>query len=463
MWAWILRRLRMDTHLPPTSVPTVWTHIQDIQPPEHSKAWIQRVARNVHTIIHQSPAITPIAALRRSLSSSVSTLSGGSDSSPVVVPISGFKPKLPSKALQKHASAKVLNDRRVRQGLFEQASSQKPQKYDTVAGHLPVCAQTEQDEELQKLHSDCLIYLNSLATPNANAPVIAVIATVAQRVAASLLQKSISRERPGYTKAAVSILHHLYNRHESVAKELCSGQVSFLDINVEHPPLETVLTRDLPTALACVYYLLITRYAQCWPSSVQYVSEQTSSSPSNIVLVRVAEGIGDRVWVSEDEDSLTDEEADELESDLFLLVRKTLDGQLNLMMSDKAEQLIHWRVIDNILKLHTNRPKTVGRALSVLEVTVKVSRCLEIMAGWSLRGHAWTDNFSRLEILVRLGRISGNNIKYRALDILEKAVHLNKYQADRMVQSESLVQAAGGLWEGSAHFAPVKSIYYQRT
>ncbi|KAG0096693.1 hypothetical protein BGZ93_004132 [Podila epicladia] len=180
-------------------------------------------------------------------------------------------------------------------------------------------------------------------------------------------------------------------------------------------------------------------------------------------MVKVAEGIGDRTWISEDEDSLSEKEAEELESDLFTLVGKTLEAQLKLMMSDKAEQLIYWRVIDNILKLHTNRLKMVGRALSVLEMMIKISRCLEIMAGWSLRKNSWTDDFSRLEILARLGRISGNNIKYRALDILEKAVHLNKHQADRMIENESLVQAAGGLWETSMHFAPGKSTYHQST
>lgn len=237
------------------------------------------------------------------------------------------------------------------------------------------------------------------------------MAAAAQSAAASLLQKSISRARPGYTKAAVSILRQLYDWNESGAKELCSGQVPFLDIMIECSPLETVLSHDLPTALACVYYLLITRYAQCWPSSHQYVSNQTcSSSSSNIVMVRVAEGIGDRAWISSDEDSLSEKEAEELESDLFTLAGKTLEGQLKLRMSDKAEQLIYWRVIDNILKLHSDRPKTVERAMSVLEVMIKVSRCLEIMAGWSLRGHTWTDDFSRLEILVRLGRISGNDV-----------------------------------------------------
>ncbi|KAF9334077.1 hypothetical protein BG006_002741 [Podila minutissima] len=400
----------------------------------------------------------PLAPSRRSLSGSSSHLTGASNPSPVVAPISAFKPKLSPKALQKHAKAKGLDDRRARQGELEQASSRKPQKLDPEAAQLPGCAQTEQDEELEKLHGKCITYLKSLMTPNADAPIFAVMAAAAQSAAASLLQKSISRARPGYTKAAVSILRQLYDWNESGAKELCSGQVPFLDIMVERSPLETVLSHDLPTAMACVYYLLITRYAQCWPSSHQYVSNQTSSSIStNIIMVRVAEGIGYRAWISSDEDSLSEKEAEELESDLFTLVGETLEGQLKLRMSDKAEQLIYWRVIDNILKLHINRPKTVYRALSVLKVMVKVSRCLEIMAGWSLRGHTWSDDFSRLEILVRLGRISGNDIKNKALDILQKAVHLNKHQADRMVQNESLVQASGGLWESSIHFAPVKS------
>ncbi|KAG0019041.1 hypothetical protein BGZ81_009955 [Podila clonocystis] len=377
--------------------------------------------------------------MRRSFSSSAPNVPGVRYSSPVVAPIPVFKPRLSSKALLKHTKAKGLNDRRASNGELEQVRSWRPQTYDTVAAQLPGCAQTEQDEELGKLHRECLNYLNSLTTLDANTPIITLIANVTQRAAVSFLQKSISKARPGYTKAAVSIIHQLYDRSESAAKELCSGQVPFLDIIVEHPPLETVLSHDLPTALACVYYLLITRYAQCWPSSHQYVSDQTSSSsPSNIVMVRVAEGIGDRAWISEDEDSLSIEEAEEFESDLFTLMGKTLEGQLKLMMSDKSEQLIYWRVIDNILKLHSSRPKTMRRAFSVLEVMVKISRCLEIMAGWSLREHTWTDDFSRLEILVRLGRFSGKNIKYRALDILEKAVHLSKPQADRMVQNENV-------------------------
>ncbi|KFH69793.1 hypothetical protein MVEG_04598 [Podila verticillata NRRL 6337] len=354
-----------------------------------------------------------------------------------VAPISTFRPTLSSEDLEKLAKAQISNKRRVKkagrelgwrpssrsalwpkrlnkdEGAVEQTSHGKTRKRaPTVAAPLPVCAQIEHDEELEKLYRECLDYVTSLTKPNVSTTIIQIVANVATGTTTLFLQKSISGAKPGYTKAAVRILRQLYDNNEWAAKQLCSGMVPFLEITVADHPLEMVLSQNLlPSAMACIYYLLITRYAQCWPSPEQHASEHTTSSPSSsIVMLKMAEGIGTMAWISQVEDPLTKEEAEEFESDVFTLTERTLEDQLKLGMTDKAEQLTYWKVIDNILKLHRSRSRTLGRALSVLEALVKISRCLEVMAGWSLLQNAWTKDFSRLEILAVLGN-AGNNVR----------------------------------------------------
>ncbi|KAF9203911.1 hypothetical protein BGZ59_001362 [Podila verticillata] len=352
-----------------------------------------------------------------------------------VAPISTFRPTLSSEDLEKLAKAQISNKRRI-----------------------------EHDEELEKLYRECLDYVTSLTKPNVSTTIIQIVANVATGTTTLFLQKSISGAKPGYTKAAVRILRQLYDNNEWAAKQLCSGMVPFLEITVADHPLEIVLSQNLlPSAMACIYYLLITRYAQCWPSPEQHASEHTISSPSSsIVMLKMAEGIGTMAWISQVEDPLTKEEAEEFESDIFTLTERTLEDQLKLGMTDKAEQLTYWKVIDNILKLHRSRSRTLGRALSVLEALVKISRCLEVMAGWSLLQNAWTKDFSRLEILAVLGN-AGNNTKHRALDILRKAVFLNPYQADLMAEDDVLMKAAGGPWEPDVNITHHERRYHRKT
>ncbi|KAF8950193.1 hypothetical protein BGZ52_003368 [Haplosporangium bisporale] len=352
-----------------------------------------------------------------------------------VAPISTFRPTLSSEDLEKLAKAQISNKRRI-----------------------------EHDEELEKLYRECLDYVTSLTKPNVSTTIIQIVANVATGTTTLFLQKSISGAKPGYTKAAVRILRQLYDNNEWAAKQLCSGMVPFLEITVADHPLEMVLSQNLlPSAMACIYYLLITRYAQCWPSPEQHASEHTTSSPSSsIVMLKMAEGIGTMAWISQVEDPLTKEEAEEFESDIFTLTERTLEDQLKLGMTDKAEQLTYWKVIDNILKLHRSRSRTLGRALSVLEALVKISRCLEVMAGWSLLQNAWTKDFSRLEILAVLGN-AGNNTKHRALDILRKAVFLNPYQADLMAEDDVLMKAAGGPWEPDVNITHHERRYHRKT
>ncbi|KAI9235264.1 MAG: hypothetical protein BYD32DRAFT_421519 [Podila humilis] len=444
-------------------------------------------ARSAPLFHHKRP---PLAPLQRTLSSSTFNLLEAESPNPAfVAPISTFRPTLSSKDLEKLAKAQISNKRRVKkagrelgwrpssrsalwpkrlnkdEGAVEQTSHGKTRKRaPTVAAPLPVCAQIEHDEELEKLYRECLDYVTSLTKPNVSTTIIQIVANVATGTTTLFLQKSISGAKPGYTKAAVRILRQLYDNNEWAAKQLCSGMVPFLEITVADHPLEMVLSQNLlPSAMACIYYLLITRYAQCWPSPEQHASEHTTSSPSSsIVMLKMAEGIGTMAWISQVEDPLTKEEAEEFESDIFTLTERTLEDQLKLGMTDKAEQLTYWKVIDNILKLHRSRSRTLGRALSVLEALVKISRCLEVMAGWSLLQNAWTKDFSRLEILAVLGN-AGNNTKHRALDILRKAVFLNPYQADLMAEDDVLMKAAGGPWEPDVNITHHERRYHRKT
>ncbi|KAG0026400.1 hypothetical protein BGZ81_006410 [Podila clonocystis] len=238
---------------------------------------------------------------------------------------------------------------------------------------LPGTSQFKKDAQLEKLSQRCANMLTELT--------IDVNETTVKRALKSttmLLQQSIALRKPVHTRNTVSVLRKLCATYDYVTKEVSTGLVSFLD-DVKEDPLESILpegnlsgTSNPPTPLACVMYLLITRFAQCWPSAAAAISSSVSrqsSAGSRVALVNVPPNSGlDNSWISLDtESTLPKEDYDLFEEDLFALVEGVVQDQLARHLSEKMMPLAHWRIFDNVLKLHRDNIRTLDRTLTVLD------------------------------------------------------------------------------------------------
>ncbi|KAF9424172.1 hypothetical protein BGZ94_008067, partial [Podila epigama] len=272
------------------------------------------------------------------------------------------------------------------------------------------------DNDLEHLYHECSSSIRTLTT-------VAVPTQkdikLAQQTSRLLLQQSIARENRAYTKATIRIMRALYDQYESIAREVCRGRVPFMDTTLamdDHPLSARLSIMDLKSTLSCLYYLLISRYAQCWPSSQLWRSRERLLSHANLSMLRIHMVQIDPQpddsasqpcpWISTDMDTksdvLTAAELEELDEDIFGLVTTTLEDQLELGLGDIAVQLAHWHVLDNVLKLHRHSPRTVDRSLTILETMIRNSECLKVLSGWSTLEMRWTNDFVHLYNLASL-------------------------------------------------------------
>ncbi|KAF9335693.1 hypothetical protein BG006_010844 [Podila minutissima] len=320
------------------------------------------------------------------------------------------------------------------------------------SGYAPLqgTSQFKKDAQLEKLSQRCANMLTEL-TIDVNETTI----KRALKATTMLLQQSIALRKPMHTRNAVSVLRKLYVTYDYVAKEVSAGRVSFLD-DVKEDPLESILpegnlsgTPSPPTPLACIMYLLITRFAQCWPSAAAAISNSAarhSSGGSNVALVNVPPNSGlDNSWISLDaESALPKEDYDLFEEDLFALVEGVARDQLARHLSEKMMPLAHWRIFDNVLKLHRDNIRTLDRTLTVLDVISRDPKCCRFYCGWSHQRKIWTDTFTQIETLANLLILSSPHdselaVVYHVVRALREQVEL----CERIKTHRSLAKAFG--------------------
>ncbi|KAF9301661.1 hypothetical protein BGZ74_006445 [Mortierella antarctica] len=326
------------------------------------------------------------------------------------------------------------------------------------SGYAPLQGTTQfkKDSQLEKLSQRCANMLTEL-TIDVNETTI----KRALKATTMLLQQSIALRKPMHTRNAVSILRKLYATYDYVAKEVSTGRVSFLD-DVKEDPLESILpegnlsgTPSPPTPLTCIMYLLITRFAQCWPSAAAVISSSASrhsSGGSRIALVNVPPNSGlDNSWISLDaESALPKEDYDLFEEDIFALVEGVVRDQLARHLSEKMMPLAHWRIFDNVLKLHRDNIRTLDRTLTVLDVISRDPKCCRFYCGWSHQRKIWTDTFTQIETLANLLILSSPHdselanggiprLKLKVLDVMDRAVRIDVEQTRKIARESTVV------------------------
>lgn len=319
------------------------------------------------------------------------------------------------------------------------------------SGYAPLLgsSQSEKDAKLEKLSLRCSHILTEL-TFDVHKDTV----EKALKNTTTLLQRSIALRKPLHTRSAVKIIRKLYATFDSVAEEVCTGHVAFLD-DAPSDPLESILSEEnLESTLACILYLLITRFAQCWPSAAAISSSgsRQSSSHTKVALVNVPPNSGmDSSWISLDaENSLSKEDHDLFEEDLFALIESVVQDQLRRKLSFKMIPLAHWRIFDNVLKLHAGNIRTLDRALTVLDVISKDTKCCRFLCGWSNQRGIWTDTFTQIETLASLLVLSSAHdselanggiprMKLKAIDIMGRVMRIEVEQTRKIARETSVV------------------------
>ncbi|KAF9396496.1 hypothetical protein CPC16_001178 [Podila verticillata] len=315
--------------------------------------------------------------------------------------------------------------------------------------HRAGSSQSEKDAKLEKLSLRCSHILTEL-TFDVHKDTV----EKALKNTTTLLQRSIALRKPLHTRSAVKIIRKLYATFDSVAEEVCTGLVAFLD-DAPSDPLESILSEEnLESTLACILYLLITRFAQCWPSAAAISSSgsRQSSSHTKVALVNVPPNSGmDSSWISLDaENSLSKEDHDLFEEDLFALIESVVQDQLRRKLSFKMIPLAHWRIFDNVLKLHAGNIRTLDRALTVLDVISKDTKCCRFLCGWSNQRGIWTDTFTQIETLASLLVLSSAHdselanggiprMKLKAIDIMGRVMRIEVEQTRKIARETSVV------------------------
>ncbi|KAG0349380.1 hypothetical protein BG004_007007 [Podila humilis] len=271
----------------------------------------------------------------------------------------------------------------------------------------------EKNTKLEALSQRCVQVLTGLTLHVHEDAIVKSLA-----VTTSLLQRSIKLRKPLHTGNALRILRILYTQYSSVAKQVCKGSVPFLEMATEDPLEATLAWDKLPSALACIYYLLITRFAQCWPSAAADLGvpdSQAQWGPTSpkclITFVKVPANARIRSsWISMDtQNPLNHKHFAAFDEDIFALVENIIRDQLRSGLSGKVVPLAHWRVFDNVLLLHRKNISTVCRTLSVLEIISQDPDSCHFYCGWSKRGLKWTNSFKQLETLAEIMNLSSQN------------------------------------------------------
>ncbi|KAF9422281.1 hypothetical protein BGZ94_008626 [Podila epigama] len=339
--------------------------------------------------------------------------------------------------------SKLLSRTRTKAGMGELITLKGAEYNDRP---LPESAQLKRLLHLERLSKRCHDALKEL-TIKVHVSTI----TTAVKTTADLLRESIALEKLGLTRDTIRVLKTLVFEYEAAALIVSSGYVPFLE-DARADPLEAVLpSESLPSALACIHFLLIGRFAQCWPSSATSLARQANAS--HAVLINAPRNSERKhSWILLDAPTrLPQEDSDDFEYDLFVMAEEIIRLQLRRGLSSKVIPLAHWRVFDNVLRLHKTSFRTLERALNILGVISQDPSCCRFLCGWSLRGSKWTNTFTQIETLASLLNIKAESdlenvdgviprIKLKATEIMRRAIRIDDAQT-KMIAQETIVMS----------------------
>ncbi|KAF9193040.1 hypothetical protein BGZ51_004273 [Haplosporangium sp. Z 767] len=281
----------------------------------------------------------------------------------------------------------------------------------------------EQNATLEKATKICVEALSGLMCG-----VDSETQSLAMKTTSELLKASVIMCKPYHIMNTLKVLRVLYSTYEDLARMVCQGPVAFLD-NRKDPAAVTPTETSLSSTLACIYYLLVARYAAPPPAS-----------PGPSMFKR--------------EHKLIKEAEEQLEADIFMLMDLVTRDLPESRLRDLNRPLIRYQVYDQMLRrqLENKEYRTLDRTLKILDIlTTRDAECCKLMTGFSFSQQSWTNSLSQVETLVRLLDIQTEKLtdmtnglvpqlQIRVVEIFKRLVRVNYDQATKIARHPELIK-----------------------
>ncbi|KAF9362726.1 hypothetical protein BGX34_005615 [Mortierella sp. NVP85] len=275
-----------------------------------------------------------------------------------------------------------------------------------------------------------------------------------------LLQASLIIGKPHHTVNTLQVLTTLYCTYEDLADVVCRGSVPFLES--EEDAFNVVPSESsLPSALACILHLFLTRIT---------LPPQTSTDLAFPAMRKDCK--------------LTKEAEDHLDATLFLFMKLIATHQLaSKTISRTFLPLIRKRVFNTMLELHLEKKNyhTLNRILEIMSIVTCEAECSRLFIGWSITEKKLIPStFSRLGTIIDLIGIQTTDpldmvngvipqIKIRTLEILNRFLRINAERTNVIVFQTNLVRTTICLIRDSVEQAvavnfqrKMASVWYQK-
>ncbi|CAO3568775.1 unnamed protein product [Mortierella alpina] len=256
--------------------------------------------------------------------------------------------------------------------------------------------------------------------------------STALRTTSALLQSSLITRKPFHAMNAAKVLRILYFTYEDIALEVSRGAVPFLEHEHENPTMLAPSESSLPSALACVYCLFISRIAL--PPSAPH---EAGFTPSVTKMI----------------DKMTPAAERQLETDVLLLLDLVARDQASEKRKLTNSKLIRSQIYDDGLRLHLGQKnyKTVDRMLGILDIVSGEVECCRLLIGWSVTRNTWTESFKQVDTLIALLEIEADSdvdvangiipqLKIKVLDILGRLITVEVEQTRKILRKTRLIK-----------------------
>ncbi|KAF9556354.1 hypothetical protein EC968_008307 [Mortierella alpina] len=277
--------------------------------------------------------------------------------------------------------------------------------------------------------------------------------SLALRTTTTLLQSSLISKKPFHAMNALKVLRILYFTYEDIASEVSRGAVPFLENEHENPATLTPSETSLPSALACIHCLFISRIALS--SQTPHEAGFTSSMTKLI-------------------DKMTPEAERQLETDVLLLLDLVARDQSSEKRRLTNSKLIRSQIYDDGLRLHLEGKnyRTIDRMLGILDIVSRETECCRLLIGWSVTRNTWTESFKQVDTLIALLEVKADNdvdianglipqLKMKVLDILGRLIAIEVEQTRKIIRKTRLMKAVICSIQDLVELAG--RIHYQRT
>ncbi|KAF9293054.1 hypothetical protein BGZ88_005854 [Linnemannia elongata] len=256
------------------------------------------------------------------------------------------------------------------------------------------------------------------------------------------------KDKPQHALNALKVLRILMMTYEDVSVEVSKGSVPFMEHDNEDAwkiaPSET----SLPSALACVEYLLLTRLARNPPvkEAIGGIAYELKEEVENLFQLEIIQVLNFVAW--------SQLEAMQLARTFVPLIRKGV-----------FEEVIRLQAAKNNLQ-------KVRLMLNIMDFVSREVECCKLLMGWRVSQLAWSTNFrfmntligllgAKAESMEKLANGTVPRIKITIMDIIHRCLCVNLEQTKRMLVETklmtTLVHSIRDLEELAA------SIHYQNT